>query len=92
MNKISVKKVSEDKTKFTFNVEVREGVSKTLHLVTVTKSFYVSLETEKSPEAVVKKSFEFLLERESKESILAEFDITVISKYFPEYETKLKDF
>ena len=92
MNKISVKRVNEDKSKFTFNVEVREGASKTKHVVTMTKRFYVSLETEKSPETVVKKSFEFLLERESKDSILAEFDITVISKYFPEYETKLKDF
>jgi len=92
MNKISPKRVSEDKSKFTFNVEVREGAGKTQHMVTMGKNFYGSLQTKKSPEAVVKKSFEFLLEREAKESILTKFDITDISKYFPEYETKLKDF
>ena len=92
MSKISVKKVNEDKSKFTFNVKVAEGASKTKHMVTMTKSFYGSLDTKESPEAVVKKSFEFLLEREAKESILIKFDITDISKYFPGYETKLKDF
>jgi hypothetical protein len=34
----------------------------------------------------IKKTFEFLLERESKESILKSFDISIIKKYFPEYE------
>jgi hypothetical protein len=38
------------------------------------------------PEELVRKSFEFLLEREPKESILSHFDITVISRYFPDYE------
>ena len=35
---------------------------------------------------LIKKSFAFLLDRESKESILASFDLTVISRYFPEFE------
>jgi hypothetical protein len=30
--------------------------------------------------------FQFLLEREPKESILRRFDVTVISRYFPEFE------
>ena len=34
----------------------------------------------------VKHAFEFLLERESKESILRQFDLLVISRYFPEFE------
>ena len=92
MNKISVKKVNEDKSKFTFNIKVREGASKTKHLVTMTERFYVSLETEKSPETVIKKSFEFLLSRESKESILKKFDLMDISVYFPEYREEAKHF
>jgi hypothetical protein len=43
-----------------------------------------------SPEACVRKSFEFLLEREPKESILRQFDITKISYYFPDFEPKLQ--
>jgi hypothetical protein len=36
--------------------------------------------------AFVRRCFEFLLERESKDSILAQFDVSVISEYFPEFE------
>jgi hypothetical protein len=36
---------------------------------------------------LVEKSFEFLLERESNTSILRSFDLSVIARYFPEYET-----
>ena len=39
---------------------------------------------------LVKKSFEFLLERESNHSILRRFNLTVISHYFPEYEEIIK--
>ena len=38
-----------------------------------------------SPEECVRLSFEFLLARESKESILGRFDVTVIDRYFPEF-------
>jgi hypothetical protein len=43
-----------------------------------------------SKELLVEKSFEFLLEREPKESILSEFGIMVIAKYFPEYPDVIK--
>lgn len=39
------------------------------------------------PEKLVEYSFEFLLEREPKESILRSFDLNDISNYFPEYES-----
>lgn len=38
---------------------------------------------------LVEASFAFLLEREPKESILREFDLTVIGRYFPEYEQEI---
>ena len=34
-------------------------------------------------------AFQFLLDREPKESILRHFDVTVISHYFPEFEREL---
>jgi hypothetical protein len=37
----------------------------------------------------VRTSFEFLLERESVCSIMSEFSLDVISRYFPEYEDEL---
>ena len=39
---------------------------------------------------LVRRSFEFLLEREPPGSILREFDLSVIQRYFPEYETRIK--
>lgn len=37
------------------------------------------------PEDLVRASFEFLLQREPKESILARFELPVIGRYFPDY-------
>jgi hypothetical protein len=39
-----------------------------------------------TPEELVRRSFEFLLQRECKESILREFELSVIQRYFPEYD------
>jgi hypothetical protein len=40
-------------------------------------------------ERVVRTSFEFLLEREPAASIMPEFSLDVISRYFPEYRQEL---
>ncbi len=40
-------------------------------------------------ERVVRASFEFLLEREPASSILPEFSLDVIGRYFPEYEDEM---
>ncbi len=39
----------------------------------------------KDAEELVRRSFEFLLEREPKEAILRQFNLREIEKYFPEY-------
>jgi hypothetical protein len=41
-------------------------------------------------ERLVEESFAFLLEREPRESILREFDLPVIGRYFPEYEGEIR--
>jgi hypothetical protein len=45
-----------------------------------------------SPAACIEAAFRFLLDREPKEAILARFDVTLISHYFPEFETRLPDY
>jgi hypothetical protein len=40
-------------------------------------------------ERVVRTSFQFLLEREPASSIMREFSLDVIARYFPEYEDEL---
>ena len=42
------------------------------------------------PEALVRASFEFLLEREPRESILRQFELPVIERYFPGYERQIR--
>ena len=39
---------------------------------------------------LVYETIAFLLERESKESILRSFDITVVTRYFPEFESEIR--
>jgi hypothetical protein len=41
-------------------------------------------------EDLVRRSFDFLLERESPSSILRTFDLPVIERYFPEYDRVIK--
>ena len=41
------------------------------------------------PSELVRRSFEFLLAREPKESILSSFGLSTILRYFPEYEREV---
>lgn len=40
--------------------------------------------------ALLRRSFEFLLDRESNTSILREFDLGAIERYFPEYAVTIR--
>lgn len=73
-----------DKNNFQVTVVDR---STTTHHVTVQDSYLQKLSAQPiDPAYLVKKSFEFLLVRESNTSILRHFDLSVIAHYFPEYE------
>ena len=41
-------------------------------------------------EQLVRRSFDFLLEREPNTSILRQFELPVIARYFPEYERVIR--
>jgi len=74
-----------------FRVRVIEGRSETSHAVTLRPDDHQRLAGGKAePEELVRRSFEFLLEREPKESILARFELPLIGRYFPEYEREIK--
>lgn len=42
------------------------------------------------PTDLVRRSFQFLLDREPKESILRSFDLPAIGRYFPDYERTIR--
>ena len=65
--------------------------SKTVHIVTMDREYYEMMSNEiVLPEEFVKKSINFLLKKEDKDSILKEFNIRQISDYFPEYENEIR--
>jgi hypothetical protein len=73
-----------------FAVVVREENGETHHHVTMARDTYRRLtQATCTPEHCIEAAFGFLLDREPKESILQRFDVTVISRYFPEFEREL---
>jgi hypothetical protein len=86
---IDVKQTAEDDP-LEFDVVVRESRGETCHHVTMTKQTCDRLTAGRhTPQQCVEAAFRFLLDREPKESILRSFDVTVISRYFPEFEREL---
>lgn len=81
MRTVTVARVSDTR----FRVLVSEGSRSTVHVVTVRSTDIERYAPGTDPERLVEASFEFLLEREPKESILAEFDLPVVERYFPEF-------
>lgn len=60
----------------------------TTHTVTVQADYALKLTNGGiSNNELLKKSFEFLLQREPNTSILRSFDLSLISRYFPEFES-----
>ena len=84
---IQVEKIEEGR----FRVVVEEGGRRTSHIVSLKDDYWRKLTGGRAEaEELVRKSFEFLLEREPKESILRQFDLPLIGRYFPEYEREIK--
>lgn len=73
-----------------FQVVVREAGGESRHHVTMGKDTCERLTAgRQTPERCLEAAFRFLLDREPRESILGRFDVTVISRYFPEFEREL---
>src|SRR5690348_10693136 len=74
----------------TFDVVIRDSGNETRHQVTMSAGDCDRLTNGSCPpERCIEAAFRFLLDREPKEAILSRFDVTVISHYFLDFETKL---
>jgi len=83
-----ITELSKDKFEITVNAD-----QLTKHVVSVTDQMLLNLTNNKiSKEELLNFSFNFLIEREPNTSILSKFDIIVISKYFPEYISKVENY
>ena len=86
---IKIKRVGEGDP-LEFEVIVFVGNGETRHHVTMARDTCERLTMgTHTPERCIEAAFRFLLDREPKESILRNFDITVICRYFPDFERKL---
>ena len=73
-----------------FEVVVRDHHGETRHQVTMGRESCERLTAGRhTPEQCLEAAFRFLLDLEPKEAILGRFDVTVISRYFPEFEREL---
>ncbi len=88
MKMIKVEKINQDE----FLVTIDEQGSKSEYNVRLDDDYYQKLTDGKvGKEELIRKSFEFLLEREPKESIFSRFNLQIIKNYFPEYEKRIKE-
>lgn len=85
---IEVKR-TKDGDPLEFAVVVREQNGASHHQVTIARTTLERLREGRTPERMVEAAFRFLLDREPKESILSRFDVSVIARYFPEFEREL---
>jgi hypothetical protein len=72
-----------------YEVTLTEGSTSSQHEVTVQPADIERFGGGATAESLVAASFRFLLEREPKESILGKFDLSVITRYFPEYADRI---
>jgi len=80
-----IKVEKENQQEFTVKVEEKE------YNVGLDDEYWQDLTEGKiTKEELIKKSFEFLLEREAKESILPRFNLRIINQYFPEFKEEIR--
>lgn len=91
MPEIEVSRVDVEKFMSRFHVRMMDDDgSTTEHDVTLSRADHERLATGyPSAEAFIRACFEFLLEREPKESILRSFDVSQIATYFHEFEREI---
>ncbi|MBA7664614.1 hypothetical protein ES703_72675 [subsurface metagenome] len=80
----------EKRSQNEFAVILGEKGDKRQYIVSLDDDYYYLLTQGKiDKEELIRKSFQFLLEREPKESILPKFNLKVIKSYFPEFEKEI---
>ena len=77
---------SPDGEGYRCEVSISDPRSTSRHVVRVSAPDLKRWGRGRNVDDLVRDSFAFLLEREPKESILREFDLSVIQRYFPEYQ------
>jgi len=72
------------------SVTVGDDPGATVHDVTVDRETLDDLAPGMEPEELVRISFEFLLEREPRESIMRSFELPIIGRFFGNYRDEME--
>ena len=70
-------------------VTLGDDATATTHEVSVDRQVLDDLAPGATPEELVRVSFEFLLEREPRESIMREFELPIIGRFFGDYRDEM---
>jgi hypothetical protein len=70
-------------------VWVEDLTGRSRHQVTVSQEELLRYGRGRSAEELIRASFQFLLKREPASSILTEFELSTIERYFPEFEEEV---
>ena len=92
MNRIDVR-CAPAPTGWHCSVSIDDGRGTSTHDVTVAPEDATDLAAaadQSDVERLVYETIAFLLEREPKESILRTFDLTVVGRYFPDFESEIR--
>ena len=92
MSKIDVR-CAATPTGWQCTASIDDGHGTSTHHVTVASEDATDLAAaadQSDVERLVYETVAFLLEREPKESILRTFDLTVVGRYFPEFEAEIR--
>src|SRR5688572_26353010 len=88
---ISVTEVNQRTEGWTFLVGLGFGDGMIEYFVDVDKDFWTKLTNRRvEPGELVKVTFKFLLEKESKELIRKKFNIADVQGHYPQYETEMR--
>ena len=71
-------------------VTVGDDPAATTHEVTVDRETLADLAPAATPEELVRASFAFLLEHESRESIMRRFELPIIGRFFADYPDEIR--
>ena len=72
------------------SVAVGEDAGATTHAVSVDRPTLDDIAPGVTPEELVRISFEFLLEREPRESIMRSFELPIIGRFFGDYRDEVE--
>ena len=73
-----------------FKVSIKDNIETCHHVILKDEIFQKLTQKKITKEKLVNLSFEFLLKKEKNTQILREFELQVISQYFPDYMENIK--